>query len=156
MPELDQLKVLLNRIYGETIAPRALERIAALLERFPKHSANRSGFFSQQDVVLITYGDSLIKQGEAPLKTLHDFANRYLKGVISTIHFLPFFPWSSDDGFSVKDFHLIDPDLGSWDDVTASVVYSSLLRCVIGAVASMTILYLSNLNYSETFEAYGS
>ena len=119
MPELDQLKVLLNRIYGETIAPRALERIAARLERFPKHSADRSGFFSQQDVVLITYGDSLIKQGEAPLRTLHEFASHHLKGVISTIHFLPFFPWSSDDGFSVKDFHRIDPDLGSWDDVTA-------------------------------------
>jgi sucrose phosphorylase len=70
-------------------------------------------------VVLITYGDSLLKKGEAPLVTLHTFANTYLKGAISNIHFLPFFPYSSDDGFSVMDFHAINPDLGSWDDVVA-------------------------------------
>ena len=119
MSELDQINVLLNRIYGEQSASHALERIAAIVERYSRPAPKSSGFFSQDDVILITYGDSLIKAGEAPIKTLHDFANQYLKGVVSTIHFLPFFPWSSDDGFSVKDFHRIDPDLGTWEDVSA-------------------------------------
>ena len=33
------------------------------------------------------------------------------------IHLLPFFPWSSDDGFSVIDYRRIRPDLGDWQDV---------------------------------------
>jgi sucrose phosphorylase len=41
-----------------------------------------------------------------------------LKGLFSTIHFLPFFPYSSDDGFSVIDFFSIDPRLGSWQEVS--------------------------------------
>ncbi|MGD9052270.1 MAG: sugar phosphorylase, partial [Desulfobacterales bacterium] len=60
------------------------------------------------------------KEGEAPLATLHAFANQYLKGAISNIHFLPFFPYSSDDGFSVMDFFQIDPALGTWQEVAAT------------------------------------
>ncbi|KPJ78612.1 MAG: hypothetical protein AMJ54_02865 [Deltaproteobacteria bacterium SG8_13] len=98
---------------------RALARILPLIESFPRRSRKKSGFFSQEDVVLITYADSLVRAGEAPLKTLRGFAESHLKGVVTTIHFLPFFPWSSDDGFSVKDFHRINPDLGTWEDVSA-------------------------------------
>ncbi len=68
---------------------------------------------------MITYGDSLLGEGQIPLVTLHDFANTYLKDAISTVHFLPFFPWSSDDGFSVIDFSTINPELGSWEEVVA-------------------------------------
>ncbi len=70
-------------------------------------------------MVLITYGDSLLGEGQVPLVTLHNFANTYLKDAISTVHFLPFFPWSSDDGFSVVDFSTINPELGSWEDVVS-------------------------------------
>jgi sucrose phosphorylase len=89
-----------------------------LIEKFTDRKRKREEFFSQADVVLITYGDTLQKQGQAPIATLHEFADNYLKGAVSTIHFLPFFPYSSDDGFSVMDFFEINPELGSWEDVT--------------------------------------
>jgi glycosidase len=119
MDGVDRLKYLLQRIYGENTGTLALQRIIPLIERFPNRRSKKEEYFSQEDVILITYGDSLLKKGEAPLATLHKFANKYLKGAISNIHFLPFFPYSSDDGFSVMDFHAINPDLGSWDDVVA-------------------------------------
>jgi glycosidase len=119
MDGVDRLKYLLQRIYGENTGTLALQRIIPLIERFPNRRSKKEEYFSQEDVILITYGDSLLKKGEAPLVTLHTFANTYLKGAISNIHFLPFFPYSSDDGFSVMDFHAINPDLGSWDDVVA-------------------------------------
>jgi sucrose phosphorylase len=75
--------------------------------------------FSERDVVLITYGDTLQTEGESPLQTLHQFARSRLKDVISAIHILPFYPYSSDDGFSVKDFYAVNPDLGDWDNVEA-------------------------------------
>jgi glycosidase len=119
MADLDRVKRILTRIYGEREGELALERIMPLIERFPVKKSDKEGYFSQEDVVLITYGDSLLGKGHVPLVTLHEFANTYLKDAISTIHFLPFFPWSSDDGFSVMDFFAINPELGSWEDVVS-------------------------------------
>jgi sucrose phosphorylase len=109
----------LIKIYGEQNAALALERIAPIIQKYGANKRKKTSYFSQEDVVLITYGDSLKKDGEAPLATLHAFANQYLKGAISNIHFLPFFPYSSDDGFSVMDFLEIDPALGTWQEVAA-------------------------------------
>ncbi len=119
MKSNDRIGPLLQRIYGNEKAGEAYRRILPLLESFPARKSLREGFFSQEDIVLITYGDSLKKEGQAPLATVHGFARSYLKGTISTIHFLPFFPYSSDDGFSVMDFFAIDPALGTWADVAA-------------------------------------
>ena len=119
MKELETVKSLLARIYGEEKGGRALNRIIPLIQRVPRRPRADKAFFSAADVVLITYADTLRRSGEPPLATLSDFAAHYLKGVFSTVHFLPFFPYSSDDGFSVKDFHTIDPDHGTWDQVTA-------------------------------------
>lgn len=33
------------------------------------------------------------------------------------MHLLPFYPWSSDDGFSVKDFLAVEPGYGTWADI---------------------------------------
>ena len=118
MDKMQKIKNLLTEIYGEEKGLTALERLQPILEKFPAHNKTKQEFFSQEDVVLITYGDSLKKEGQAPIAALHEFARDYLKGAITNIHFLPFFPYSSDDGFSVMDFFEIDPDLGSWENVT--------------------------------------
>ena len=109
MANLAEVKRLLKKIYGDREGELALERITPLIEKFPVQKSDKEGYFSQEDVVLITYGDSLLGKGQVPLVTLHDFANTYLKNAISTVHFLPFFPWSSDDGFSVMDFSPLIP-----------------------------------------------
>ena len=119
MAGMGRVKQLLHRIYGEQAGDQALERILRLIDGFPEKSSEKRPFFSQQDVILITYGDSLQKAGQSPIGTLHDFAGNHLKDAISAIHFLPFFPYSSDDGFSVMDFHTINPELGDWADVCA-------------------------------------
>ncbi|MBW2722294.1 MAG: hypothetical protein JRC67_08760, partial [Deltaproteobacteria bacterium] len=119
MGNFAEVKRILKKIYGEREGELAFQRIMDLLENFPVVQSKREGYFSQEDVVLITYGDSLLGKGQVPLVTLHDFANTYLKDAISTVHFLPFFPWSSDDGFSVVDFFAINPELGSWEDVVS-------------------------------------
>jgi sucrose phosphorylase len=57
------------------------------------------------------------RPGEAPLHTLARFARKHLKHAFSAVHVLPFCPYSSDDGFSVKDYRAVDPALGTWDDL---------------------------------------
>ncbi|MDD7984485.1 alpha-amylase family glycosyl hydrolase [Lentisphaera marina] len=77
--------------------------------------------WSEDDVVLITYGDSIKKsdQSEPPLRTLHRFLHRELNKTVNSVHILPFSPFSSDDGFSVIDYDAINPDLGTWQEVEA-------------------------------------
>ncbi len=73
--------------------------------------------WTQQDIMLITYGDSLMQADEAPLQTLSRFLEHYCKPQINSVHILPFFPYSSDDGFSVIDYSSVNEALGDWQDV---------------------------------------
>lgn len=73
--------------------------------------------WSQRDALVITYGNSIIDGAFKPLDLLHDFLLRYLKGAINSVHILPFFPYTSDDGFAVSDFRAVNPQLGDWPDI---------------------------------------
>ncbi len=73
--------------------------------------------WNQTDVIAITYGDSLVKEGEQPLRTLRRFFEKNFSDVINALHILPFYPWSSDDGFSVINYKQVNDKLGDWVDV---------------------------------------
>lgn len=73
--------------------------------------------WNEKDVWLITYGDNIIREGERPLATLNTFVNEELSDAINGMHILPFFPYSSDDGFSVIDYTQVNDGLGDWDDI---------------------------------------
>lgn len=106
-------------VYGSEQADEIEQKLNKLIERYrPRLSAFQEVCpLSQCDSLLITYGDQVSTPGEAPLKTLSDFCNQRLKGVIGGVHILPFYPFSSDDGFSVIDYFAVNPDFGSWKDV---------------------------------------
>ncbi|MHB8133605.1 MAG: sugar phosphorylase [Anaerolineaceae bacterium] len=112
---------LLIYLYGTPIGENVFRRLKERLLDFQKSvnlkvNPDREAF-NQEDVVLITYGDLLQRNGEAPLNTLFHFFTKYLKEFVNTIHILPFFPFSSDDGFSVIDYLKVDPNLGTWEDI---------------------------------------
>ena len=75
--------------------------------------------FGVHDVVLITYGDLIVSDDRTPLRALADFTEVFFRDLITTVHILPFFPSSSDRGFSVISFEEVDPRLGSWEEVLA-------------------------------------
>ena len=74
--------------------------------------------WSEQDVIAITYGDSIIEPDQKPLLTLKNFFKQYIGNSINSIHILPFFPYSSDDGFSVIDYSSVNESLGDWGHIT--------------------------------------
>ncbi|MFQ5407357.1 MAG: alpha-amylase family glycosyl hydrolase, partial [Anaerolineales bacterium] len=105
----------LTTLYGDTKGRAAFKSLKALLERYrPRLAAPRPRNFTQRDAILITYGDMVQEAGTAPLATLTDFLSRRVKGDISIVHILPFYPYSSDDGFAVIDYKTVDPSLGDW------------------------------------------
>jgi sucrose phosphorylase len=112
----------LQCLYGLTTAADVAAQLAVLLERWhlrlpPAGPSRRDLPVSQHDALLITYADQLSRPGQSPLAVLAEFSAHHLKGVVSGIHLLPFYPWSSDDGFSVKDFRAIAPGNGTWEDI---------------------------------------
>ena len=117
MENLAEIQHLLNDVYGEVAGRAAFEKILPIIKGHSDLKSRKKTDFSEKDVFLITYGDTLNKTGEAPLETLNNFAESRFKDVFSTIHILPFFPYSSDDGFSVIDFFAVNPELGNWEDI---------------------------------------
>lgn len=78
---------------------------------------NNKILLTNKDDILITYGDTIRQEGEKPLETLHKFLKKYIKKSISGVHILPFFPSSSDEGYSVIDYKKVDKKLGDWEDI---------------------------------------
>jgi sucrose phosphorylase len=113
-------------IYDDDTVEECLRETHALLEKYnlnpPEESKKYVDVWSHQDQILITYADMVQPNlGEAVTKLhlQHKFLNEYAKDFISTIHILPFFPSSSDDGFSVVDYKRVDSRLGGWEDIEA-------------------------------------
>jgi sucrose phosphorylase len=113
-----RLRFHLERIYKDSDPQSLIEEIMLRVHKLrPDVGLPQRHLWSESDAVLITYGDSLKRDGEMPLQTLNTFLNKYLKGVFSGVHVLPFYPYSSDDGFSVIDYEAVNPSLGDWSHI---------------------------------------
>ena len=112
-----------QKIYGKdlVIKEKVTENIfeAASLAGKAVNAVEVINKWSNQDVLAITYADSITKQGERPLVTLKKFFQSHLKNSVTGIHLLPFYPYSSDDGFSVIDYTSVKPEHGDWEDIEA-------------------------------------
>jgi sucrose phosphorylase len=118
----DDISALLQQIYGDDAAGPVWLQLQELIDQARREGLNRTahgGGLTERDVFLITYADMVRTEDEPPLLTLHELLQRHLKGRVSGVHLLPFFPYSSDDGFSVIDYQAVDPRFGSWSEVEA-------------------------------------
>ncbi len=135
----DSLLSRLNRIYPEK-ANEIFIRLELLLTKYKKQNGQTNNIrhpYTHKDVYLISYGDSIKKPGEMPLHTLHNFVNEELSDCVSAVHILPFFPYSSDDGFSVIDYRKVREDLGDWSHVKKlSKDYKVMADLVINHISS--------------------
>ena len=107
----------LEEIYKDkAVAETTAARIKTIAEHVKISSTRKA--LDEKDAILITYGDSINKEGERPLRTLSAFLKAFVGDSVSTVHILPFFPYTSDDGFSITDYYTVNPDLGDWNDIS--------------------------------------
>ena len=118
---LERMRGRFNRLYGPPRAQQCIERLVTMTGRYGVGygTAPDQRLWDEKSTVLITYADTVCREGERPLVTLQQFANSHLEDLFRTIHILPFFPWSSDDGFSVIDYRKVNEGYGSWKDIRA-------------------------------------
>jgi sucrose phosphorylase len=119
----------LRFLYGEELAEAYMPELERIMKVHYAHKPQElieqekdfdpEERFTEKDLAMITYGDLLRGQKHSPLASLAYFLERpRLKDIINTIHILPFFPYSSDRGFSITDFKSVDPKLGNWRDIS--------------------------------------
>ena len=119
-PAMVQLHKHFKPLYGNE-ADLCLKRLAMMIGRYGIgfDLSQELTSWNQNDIILISYADMIRQANEKPLVTFTHFAAKYLNGAFNTIHLLPFFQSSSDDGFSIIHFRTINPALGTWDDIQA-------------------------------------
>ncbi len=159
----------LTFLYGEEKAYSSFNEIQRLIKIYYSYKSpvmlewekdlDPSNRFTEKDVVLITYGDLVCGTEETPLKSLKDFCAKYIKGAINTLHVLPFYPYSSDRGFSVIDFKEVDPNLGTWKDIEdLKSEYRLMFDGVFNHVSSKSSWFEEFLNqnpeYIDFFESF--
>jgi sucrose phosphorylase len=150
-PQFEQfaarIQPLLLRIYEETLGEAAVsaltQRLFVLLQPMIAPAAREDlRKWNQNNVLLITYGDSICAEGEKPLVTLLRFLRSHLKDVVTGVHILPFSPYSSDDGFAVIDYCQVKPELGDWDDVSAiAEEFNLMVDLVVNHVSSQHVWF---------------
>ena len=93
----------------------------SIKERIAKTKAKslkpRKQNWDEKDLVLITYGDQFYEKNDPTLDTFKKMFDQYLADTFEIVHLLPFYPYSSDDGFSVIDYKKVNPILGNWEQV---------------------------------------
>lgn len=135
----------LHKLYPDEIASKAVDSIIDLIFKYKQRIKSKEYHLSQKDVIMITYGDQVSRSNEASLHTLKEFMDSHLKGVVNSIHILPFYPYSSDDGFSVVNYSAVDPQMGSWREIEQiSADYRLMVDGVINHVSQ----------YSDWFKAF--
>ncbi len=145
----------LIELYGSDKASEIFVRLREMIEEARPRLSARDGRINEGDAILITYADQIQRSGEAPLRTLAEFCRRHLRDVVSGIHILPFYPWSSDDGFSVTDYRKVDPALGDWDDVSAMQTdFRLMFDAVINHVSSQSDWFKKFLQDDPRYKNY--
>lgn len=126
-----RLSAHLGQLYDPADAARAGEQLMRLAHT---HSvATQHHPLTAADVWLIAYADHVSDGSRPPLQVMAQLLDGQLAGLADGLHLLPFYPWTSDDGFAVVDHLAVDPALGTWEDIRA---LSSTRRLMVDAVVN--------------------
>ena len=116
-----RVRPLLEKVYPEENIERLIDKLFTLIAPYCSQSIEENlNKWSENTVMLIVYGDSILnhQRSEKSLVTLNRFLKEYLIDTIVGVHILPFCPYSSDDGFSVIDYLAVNPELGTWENIS--------------------------------------
>ena len=146
----------LEVIYGE----QAKDLVAPVIEamRYPEdvsEPAPYQNYWDESDCWMITYATSIHESGEPGLQTLQAFCDRYLSDTVNGLHILPFYPFSSDDGFAVTDYLAVNDAAGSWDDIQSIAGrYRLMSDLVINHVSSQSAWFQNFLSRKDPGKDY--
>lgn len=147
----------LTFLYGREVATQVLPQLQTMLNGYAARLSTEGATpsFSQRDAILITYGDMVQAGEEAPLATLASFLQQTVASGINTVHILPFYPYSSDDGFSVVDYTAVNPTLGTWTNIhQLGQSFRLMFNAVINHISAHSDWFQKFLANDPTYRHY--
>ncbi len=149
----------LESLYGPEKGLQCYQELVRQMEDFqashPPPTLMEPNDLTEQDSILIAYGDMIRQPGSMSLATLEEFLSGHLSEVISGVHVLPFFPSSSDDGFSVIDYRKVDPTLGTWEDVERLARrFDLMVDLVVNHVSAQSKWFVGFIQGDEQYREY--
>ena len=111
----------LDNIYKIILSKKDIDyfenEIVQIIKNFNKENSKKKKNISEKTTLVICYGDSVYSKKKKSIRVFQGFFQKKLKNYFDIIHFLPFYPSSSDSGFAVKDHYKVENKLGNWLDI---------------------------------------
>ncbi|HBF42635.1 MAG TPA: hypothetical protein DDW42_03205 [Desulfobacteraceae bacterium] len=143
-----------NRIFGDFKNLMDVHGRSDIIRKKRKKYNDRV-LLNEKDAVLITYPDTIYEEGEKPLVTLLHFLKKYVRGAVTGVHLLPFFPSSSDGGYAVINFKEVDPMFGSWEHIQKIAQdYRLMVDLVMNHVSSKSKWFTRFLQGDKRYREY--
>ncbi len=146
----DQKKIrsILENIY-KPILPKSdinnfKDEIIQIIKNFNKKNPKKKIIISEKTSLIICYGDAVYSNDKSSIKTFQRFFQKNLKKYFDTIHFLPFYPSSSDSGFAVKDHYKIEKRIGNWSDLKKISKFNNIMADIVINHSSARGLWFKN------------
>ncbi len=122
----------LNDIYSYILSTKEINKLAIDIYKLIENKSSKIKILNEKDVLLITYADSIKNKKNKSLEVLSKFLNNHIKKAFSILHILPFYPASSDGGFSVINFFKVNAIHGDWKHIRElSMNYRLMVDVVI-------------------------
>ncbi len=150
----------LRELLAAAYAPAQVEELHdAIMQRVAvfrgKHPQPAPGREAKSGAILITYGDQFREAQRPPLQSLGAFLDESVGDLIGGVHLLPFYPYSSDDGFSVIDYYQVAPQLGTWQDIAAlGTAYRLAFDLVVNHVSAQSTWFQRFLEGVPPYTGY--
>ena len=146
----DKALHLLRSLYENGVAQATLDRIWL---RLPNQSIQSAA--PRNHCMIISYADTITAEGEAPLATLRRFLHVNVGQAFGRLHLLPFYPSSSDDGFAVIDYRMVDHHVGGWQDIEGLAQdYDLMFDLVINHCSRESLWFADFINGREPGRRY--
>ncbi len=138
----------LDNIYKIFLSKKDIDyfekEIVQIIKQFNKKNPKKKKSISEKTTLVICYGDSVYSEKNKSIRVFKNFFQKKLKNYFNTIHFLPFYPSSSDSGFAVKDHYKIDSKLGNWFDIKSFSKKSDIMADIVINHSSARGLWFKN------------
>ncbi|MCW5979111.1 MAG: hypothetical protein KIT09_13630 [Bryobacteraceae bacterium] len=157
----------LRHLYGESTARETLPELVRLIRvhqaykpeelREAEKRFDPGERFTREDLMLITYGDAIEGQEQTGLAALASFLDlvQPRARLFNMLHVLPFFPYTSDRGFSITDFRMVDSNLGTWKDIEAlGESYGLMFDGVVNHASSKSAAFREMLSGNPDYRGF--
>ena len=143
-----KISSILRTIYKPSLNERDIDhlkdQIIQIIKKFNQNNSKKKLTISEKTSLVICYGDNINSNQKSSIQVFQNFFKKNLKKYFNAIHFLPFYPSSSDSGFAVKDHYKIERRIGSWSDIKKISKSSHVMADIVINHSSARGLWFKN------------